>query len=321
MDKFKGILLCFMIALVSTGLGLWMPVIGSVMFSILIGIVLGNLNLHKSFQPGIKYSSKKLLQYAIILMGFTLSIRTVGSIGVSSLPLTLSTITIALIFSYFVGRYMRIASRISTLIGVGTAICGGSAIAATSPIIKAKDEEIAFSISTIFLFNIVAVFLFPFLGHLFNMSQVGFGYFAGSAINDTSSVVAAGYTYGTEAGDTATIVKLVRALMIVPICFIIAWITSKQDRNMKLSKVFPWFILYFLLASLFVSIVPIPKSWMMVIKTLSTFLISMALAGIGLSVNINTFKKIGIKPVILGALTWFIVAVSSMIILHVIHIW
>lgn len=321
MDKFKGILLCFMIALVSTGLGLWMPVIGSVMFSILIGIVLGNLNLHKSFEPGIKYSSKKLLQYAIILMGFTLSIRTVGSIGVSSLPLTLSTITIALIFSYFVGRYMRIAPRISTLIGVGTAICGGSAIAATSPIIKAKDEEIAFSISTIFLFNIVAVFLFPFLGHLFNMSQVGFGYFAGSAINDTSSVVAAGYTYGTEAGDTATIVKLVRALMIVPICFIIAWITSKQDRNMKLSKVFPWFILYFLLASLFVSIVPIPKSWMMVIKALSTFLISMALAGIGLSVNINTFKKIGIKPVILGALTWFIVAVSSMIILHVIHIW
>ncbi len=318
--KVKGVFLCLLIALIATYLGYIFPLVGSMIFSIIIGIIIGNLINTAPYEEGIKYSGKKLLQYGIILMGFTLSFKAALSLGASSFPLIITSIAAALSVGVLVGKLFGVNQRLSTLIGVGTAICGGSAIAAVSPIIKAKDEEIAFSIATIFLFNIIAVFVFPTVGHWLQFSDTGFGYFAGTAINDTSSVVAAGYAFSEDAGDTATVVKLVRALMIVPICLIFALLQAGQS-SVNLKKVFPWFILYFFIASIVASIIPIPEYITSYIKTLSTFLMSTALAGIGMTVDIRKFFKVGIKPLALGAITWMVVIVMSLVMQQVLHIW
>lgn len=319
----KGLTLTICIAACATLLGHFVPIIGAAVFSILLGIVVRVVfPINASFNPGIRFSSKKLLQWGIILMGFTLSFRSAIQLGFHSLPIILTTITIALLCGWLVGRMLHIPDKMSTLIGVGTAICGGSAIAAASPILEADEEEIAFSISTIFMFNIIAVFLFPMLGTVMHMTDIGFGYFAGTAINDTSSVVAAGYTFSKEAGDTATVVKLVRAMMIVPVCLLLAGLRfGKNRQNIQLKKIFPWFILYFFIATVLVSVVPLSDAVTLWIKNISSFIIAVALAGIGLSVDLRSFRTIGLKPVILGAVTWFVVAVVSLIMQQILGIW
>lgn len=322
--KRHGVILCSIIAVIATLLGQLFPIIGGIIFSIILGIIISNaIKLPDKYQPGIKFASKKILQYAIIVMGLTLNLRVVIEMGLSSLPITLTTITAALLTSIWLGKVMNIGENIRTLIGVGTAICGGSAIAAASPIVDAKEDEVAFSLSTIFLFNIIAVFIFPVIGHTIGLSDIGFGHFAGTAINDTSSVVAAGYAYSETAGDTATIVKLVRALMIIPVCLILVMIQLKKSEKKAFSikKVFPWFILYFFLASVVTSIINLPEAIISYIKMLSTFMISIAMAGIGLSVSIRQFRTIGIKPVLLGASVWFVVACISLIMQWLLHIW
>ncbi|WP_419743920.1 YeiH family protein [Macrococcoides bohemicum] len=322
--KRHGVILCSIIAVIATLLGQLFPIIGGIIFSIILGIIISNaIKLPDQYQPGIKFASKKILQYAIIVMGFTLNLRVVVEMGLSSLPITLTTITVALLTSVWLGKVMNIGENIRTLIGVGTAICGGSAIAAASPIVDAKEDEVAFSLSTIFLFNIIAVFIFPVIGHTIGLSDIGFGHFAGTAINDTSSVVAAGYAYSETAGDTATIIKLVRALMIIPVCLILVMVQLKKSekRAFSIKKVFPWFILYFFLASVVTSIINLPEAIISYIKMLSTFMISIAMAGIGLSVSIKQFRSIGIKPVLLGASVWFVVAGISLIMQWLLNIW
>lgn len=322
--KWYGVFLCSIIAVIATLLGQMFPIIGGIIFSIILGIIISNaIKLPDQYQPGIKFASKKILQHAIIVMGFTLNLRVVVAMGLSSLPITLTTITAALLTSLWLGKVMNIGENIRTLIGVGTAICGGSAIAAASPIVDAKEDEVAFSLSTIFLFNIIAVFIFPVIGHTIGLSDIGFGHFAGTAINDTSSVVAAGYAYSETAGDTATIVKLVRALMIIPVCLLLVMVQLKKSEKKAFSikKVFPWFILYFFLASVVTSIINLPEAIISYIKMLSTFMISIAMAGIGLSVSIKQFRTIGIKPVLLGASVWFVVAGISLIMQWLLNIW
>ena len=207
---------------------------------------------------------------------------------------------------------------LTILIGFGTAICGGSAIAAASPILEAEEEDIALSISTIFFFNILAVFIFPFLGHLMQMSDGYFGTWAVTAINDTASVVAAGYTYSQAAGDLATIVKLSRALMIVPACLIFAGYRYVRDKRsaqkVDLKKIFPWFILWFVMASVVSSLGIFPSNLVPYTKLLSQWLMAMALAGIGAKVSFKQFKEAGAGPLLTGAFAWFCVAVSSLII-------
>ncbi|MBM7636265.1 YeiH family protein [Streptococcus saliviloxodontae] len=317
-QKKSGLLLAGILAIIAMFLGEIFPLIGSSVFAILLGILLNNtVGVKDVWQPGLAYSGKKLLQYAIICLGFTMSIGKVSQVGLSSLQITLLTIAVSFLVSSFIGKWLGLGGHLKTLIGFGTAICGGSAIAAASPILDADDDEVALSISTIFLFNIIAVFLFPILGHMMGMSDFDFGLWAGTAINDTSSVVAAGYAYSQGAGDIATIVKLARALMIVPACLILAFVVYRQSRREKgdfsFKQVFPWFILWFLLASIFSSLVSLP-SWMTLgIKYLSQFLMAMALAGIGSKVSYQQFKSAGLKPVLTGLVTWFAVAVSSLI--------
>ena len=314
-----GVLLSFGIAAVSIFLGGLLPLIGSSVLAIVFGIVLNNsMKLPAMFQEGLSYSGKKLLQYSIIFLGFSMSIGQVSETGISSLRISLITILIAFLAAYLAGRFFKMNRVLTILIGFGTAICGGSAIAAASPILEADEEEIALSISTIFFFNILAVFIFPFLGHLLQMSDAFFGTWAGTAINDTSSVVAAGYTYSSSAGDLATIVKLSRALMIVPACLIFAayrYIKSKQSaQKTNLKQIFPWFIAWFVLASLISSLGFLPAAVIPYTKFISQWLMAMALAAIGAKVSFKQFKQAGAAPLLTGAFAWFCVAVSSLII-------
>ena len=314
-----GVLLSFGIAAVSIFLGGLLPLIGSSVLAIVFGIVLNNsMKLPAAFQEGLSYSGKKLLQYSIIFLGFSMSIGQVSETGLSSLRISLITILIAFLAAYLAGRFFKMNRVLTILIGFGTAICGGSAIAAASPILEADEEEIALSISTIFFFNILAVFIFPFLGHLLQMSDAFFGTWAGTAINDTSSVVAAGYTYSPSAGDLATIVKLSRALMIVPACLIFAayrYIKSKQSaQKTNLKQIFPWFIAWFVLASLVSSLGFLPAAVIPYTKFISQWLMAMALAAIGAKVSFKQFKQAGAAPLLTGAFAWFCVAVSSLII-------
>ena len=314
-----GILLSFGIAAVSIFLGGLLPLIGSSVLAIVFGIVLNNsMKLPAVFQEGLSYSGKKLLQYSIIFLGFSMSIGQVSETGISSLRISLITILIAFLAAYLAGRFFKMNRVLTILIGFGTAICGGSAIAAASPILEADEEEIALSISTIFFFNILAVFIFPFLGHLLQMSDTFFGTWAGTAINDTSSVVAAGYTYSQSAGDLATIVKLSRALMIVPACLLFAayrYIKSKQSaQKTNLKQIFPWFIAWFVLASLISSLGFLPAAVIPYTKFISQWLMAMALAAIGAKVSFKQFKQAGAAPLLTGAFAWFCVAVSSLII-------
>ena len=314
-----GILLSFGIAAVSIFLGGLLPLIGSSVLAIVFGIVLNNsMKLPAVFQEGLSYSEKKLLQYSIIFLGFSMSIGQVSETGISSLRISLITILIAFLAAYLAGRFFKMNRVLTILIGFGTAICGGSAIAAASPILEADEEEIALSISTIFFFNILAVFIFPFLGHLLQMSDAFFGTWAGTAINDTSSVVAAGYTYSPSAGDLATIVKLSRALMIVPACLIFSayrYIKSKQSaQKTNLKQIFPWFIAWFVLASLISSLGFLPAAVIPYTKFISQWLMAMALAAIGAKVSFKQFKQAGAAPLLTGAFAWFCVAVSSLII-------
>ena len=314
-----GILLSFGIAAVSIFLGGLLPLIGSSVLAIVFGIVLNNsMKLPAAFKEGLSYSGKKLLQYSIIFLGFSMSIGRVSETGISSLRISLITILIAFLAAYLAGRFFKMNRVLTILIGFGTAICGGSAIAAASPILEADEEEIALSISTIFFFNILAVFIFPFLGHLLQMSDTFFGTWAGTAINDTSSVVAAGYTYSSSAGDLATIVKLSRALMIVPACLIFAayrYIQSKQSaQKTNLKQIFPWFIAWFVLASLVSSLGFLPAAVIPYTKFISQWLMAMALAAIGAKVSFKQFKQAGAAPLLTGAFAWFCVAVSSLII-------
>jgi len=232
------------------------------------------------------------------------------------------TLSAAFLTAYLVGRVLKLPGNTTTMVGVGTSICGGSAIAATAPVIKAKDEEVARAISTIFLFNIIAVFVFPTLGRMVGLSDTGFGMWAGTAINDTSSVVAAGTSWSAVAGNNvalnfATIVKLTRTLMIVPITLVLAIYMARKSKrsgtgDFEFKKVFPWFVLFFILAAVINSIPGFPGWISGNLAWIGTFMIIMAMAAIGLSTNLKSLISSGPKPIMLGLCCWIVVAVVSL---------
>lgn len=317
MSKIKnnalGVILCFFIALIAYYLGKQLPLIGGPVFAILMGMIITFFIKDKSkVQSGITYTSKKILQYAVILLGFGMNLGDIVKTGSSSLPIIISTITISLVVSYILCKTLKIPSKISTLIGVGSSICGGSAIAATAPVIDANDEEIAQAISVIFLFNILAALIFPTLGGMIGISDNGFGLFAGSAVNDTSSVTATATAWdgihGSNTLDQATIVKLTRTLAIIPITLVLAIKRTrdagKDKNNFNLKKIFPFFILFFVLASIITTIFNLPPDIISLLKNLSKFFIVMAMAAIGLNTNIVKLIKSGGKPIFMGFCCW-----------------
>ncbi len=316
-DRLPGIALAVIVAVPAWLLGKAVPIIGSPVIGIIFGMLLAFWKRPVYFNSGIQYTSKKLLQYSIILLGFDMNLFNVFKVGRQTLVLMVFTLTAGFITAFAAGRLLKLSGNTKTLIGVGSAICGGSAIAAAAPVIHASDEEVAHSISTIFLFNVIAAFLFPFLGHVFGMSDQSFGLWAGTAINDTSSVVAAGYSFSNAAGNLAVIVKLTRTLMIVPITLALAFYTSNkssesQKGSYSIVKIFPWFVLGFVAASVINTFVSLPVGMSGFLAQAGKFVIVMAMVSIGLNTNIVKLVKSGAKPILLGFICWVALAVTSL---------
>jgi len=319
MSFFIGIVISGIIAIIAYMLGNRYEIIGAPVFAIIIGIAYSNLwGVKIEYMAGVGFAAKKILQWSIVVLGASLSFGQVWQTGKQSIVVMLVTLTVAIVTAYLAGKLFRISGKLTSLIGVGTAICGGSAIAAISPIVEADDEEMAYAISTIFLFNVMAAVLFPLLGHLLSMSSDAFGLWAGTAINDTSSVVAAGYSYSKSAGDYATIVKLARTTMIIPAAVIFSIGMNKRRKgsgsSVSWNKVFPFFIIGFILASLLNTMGIIPEAYAIKAHGLGKFMITIALAAVGLKTDFRKIITTGVKPLFLGLIVWASVAVTSLLV-------
>lgn len=331
--NFKGIVLCLAISIPSYFLGIAFPVIGGSVFSIIIGIIVGCfIKKKETFESGVKFTSKKILQYAVILLGFGMNLGVVAEVGKQSLPIIISTISVSLVISFVLCKFMKIPEKVSILVGVGSSICGGSAIAATAPVVDADDDEIACAISVVFLFNIIAALSFPSIGNLLGMSNEGFGIFAGTAINDTSSVTSATSVWdslhkGADTLEIGAVVKMTRTLAIIPITFVLSIIKKKNsdEKSVSVKKIFPFFVIYFLIASFIttvcVSVFNVNMEVFLIFKKLSKFFIIMAMGAIGFNTDIVKLVKSGVKPIFMGFCCWIGVAFTSIIMQKILNIW
>lgn len=339
-----GIGVCVLIAAAATALaslsvgGFSLEIIGAPVFAILLGMIISlifpKFAAAGSLRSGIKFTSKKILQWAVIILGFSLDLGMILEVGSKSLPVIVSTITVSLLMGILLRKPLGLNKKTACLIGVGSSICGGSAIAATAPVIDADDDEVAQSISVIFLFNVLAALIFPMLGHGIGLGSEGFAVFAGTAVNDTSSVTAAASTaegiYGVDGILSAAVtVKLTRTLAIIPITLCLALYRASRAKrsggsasSFSLKKIFPFFILFFAAASVITTIVgAMPESgftefysesfvgWA---KWLAKFFIAMAMCAIGLNTNLIELVKKGKKPIILGLCCWIAITAVSL---------
>lgn len=340
METFKkylpGMLLCLLIAVPAYVLGRSFPLIGGPVIAILTGMLICSFyEVRGKVVAGIKYTSKKILQYAVVLLGFGLDLGVVLSTGRESLPVIIVTISASLVTAFVLCKVLHLPSKICTLIGVGSSICGGSAIAAAAPVIKADDNEIAQALAVVFFFNVVAALIFPWFGSFLGMphdAQI-FGIFAGTAVNDTSSVTAAASTWdsmwglGSETLDKAVTVKLTRTLAIIPICvglsFIFAGSLISKDKTQRtdwsfrrILKMIPSFIVLFVIASLITTvstrILGISPAVFACFKEVSIFMIVTAMAAVGLNCSLIKLIKTGAKPIFLGFCCWSAITFSCL---------
>jgi uncharacterized integral membrane protein (TIGR00698 family) len=309
------------LAVVATLLGARLPLVGAPVFAILMGVAIAAWRAPSPlFAPGVAFCSKALLQWSIVLLGAQLSLSEIARGGAASLPVMLGTFAIVLTLAYFAGRALGLDRDLRRLLAIGTAICGGSAIAALASVIDVDRSDVAYALGTVFLFNVVAVLTFPALGHAMALSQNAFGLWAGTAINDTSSVVAAAFAYGQSAGSAAVVVKLTRTLLIVPLVVFYAWKTivsrGSEGRRVQWMAVLPWFILWFLVAAALNTTGVIPSAWHEPLQRVALFTIVVALAGVGLSSDVERVKSAGLRPLALGAILWMAIVLGSLAIAH-----
>ena len=327
-----GILLSACIAFIACFIEslLPIPLIGSAVIAMFIGMILNRFLCNtKVFASGLKFTSKKILKFAIILLGLSLNINTILNVGKMSLTVMIFTLLTCFGGGYFIGKALGLNWKLSNLISAGTGICGGSAIAAIAPTIDADDNDIAYAMSATFLFDMAMIVLFPIMGRALGMTDEAFGIWAGTAVNDTSSVVATGYAFSEGAGDYATMVKLTRTLSIIPTVIIFAFVQLRLKRkeakanaqdggelkaNFSIAKIFPWFILGFLAMSGIASIFPIPADVVSTTKSVSKFLMVCALSAIGLNTSFSNMKKSGIRPMIHGFIISALVVVVALLV-------
>lgn len=250
---------------------------------------------------------KKLLQYSIVGLGFGINLNTAIEAGSQGFLFTVSTIALVMIFGLFLAKILKIDKTIAQLISAGTAICGGSAIAAVAPILKANSKQTSVALGIVFVLNAVALFIFPEIGHFFNLSQNQFGIWSAIAIHDTSSVVGAASKYGNEALQIATTVKLARALWIIPLAFLIS-IFTKSEGKIKI----PYFIGFFVLAILAGTYLPFLQNFNSIISEISRDTLKVALFLIGAGLSLQNLKNIGIKPLLLGIILWIFISSISL---------
>ena len=301
--------------------------VGASVIALFIGMIINNFHTPgQTLKPGLTFTSKKILKFAIILLGASLSIGTILNVGKLSLTVMCFTLLTCFGGGFFIGKLLGLNWKLSNLISAGTGICGGSAIAAIAPVIDAEDTDIAYAMSATFLFDMAMILLFPIMGRWLNLSDMAYGLWAGTAVNDTSSVVAAGYAYSEAAGDFATMVKLTRTLSIIPTVIIFAFINThlKRKNNKNISdntvskanifSLFPWFILGFIGLALINSFNLIPSAVSSAAKEFSKFLMVAALAAIGLNTSFKDMKKSGIAPMVHGFIISTLVIIVAIVV-------
>lgn len=320
-----GLAAVIAIAAASWWLGAIVPVVGSAVFALLIGIALGNvIRPPAALRPGVDFTLKRLLRVAIVLFGAGLSFVEVVTLGGGSLLIIFTTIVLALVLTALFGRWLRAPSRLVNLIGVGTAICGATAIVTVGPIIEATEDETAFAVTTIFLFNMLALLIYPFLGHLLGTSDRVFGVWAGTAIHDTSSVLAASYTFSDAAGGVATVVKLTRTLMLVPLALLIGLLQSMRAgraseparSSLRFARIFPWFILWFVVAALLNTFGLLPPPAIRAGTAAGKFMIVMVMGAVGLGADLRRMAGIGVRPFLIGLFSSVLIAAVSLILIR-----
>lgn len=322
-----GVAICFAVAGVSILLEELIPggLLGASIIALFMGTIINSFFHPTWIKPALKFTSKKILKAAIILLGASLSVSTILSVGKMTFFVMIFTFTMCFGGGYFVRKLFGLNWKLSNLISAGTGICGGSAIAAIAPVIDADDKDIAFAMSSTFLFDMVMIALYPLMGKALGMSDIAYGIWAGTSVNDTASVVASGYAFSEAAGDFATMVKLTRTIAIIPTVLVFAWVgirmkkkemlASGDSKNVNMMKIIPWFIGGFLLLAIANSIGFIPAAVSGVMKTTSKFLMVTALAAIGLSTSITDFKKAGLKPMFYGITIDTLVTLTALVVI------
>ena len=306
-----GVAICFAVAAVSVLLEAVIPggLLGASIIALFMGTILNSFFHPKWIKPALKFTSKRILKLAIILLGASLSMATVVSVGGQTFFVMIFTFAMCFGGGYFVRKLFGLNWKLGNLISAGTGICGGSAIAAIAPVIDADDKDIAFAMSSTFLFDMVMIALYPLMGKALGMNDIAYGIWAGTSVNDTASVVASGYAFSEAAGDFATMVKLTRTIAIIPTVLVFAWVGTRIKKKelqaqsggkVNILKIVPWFICGFLALAAANSLGWIPANVSALLKTASKFLMVTALAAIGLNTSLLDFKKAGLRPMFYG---------------------
>ncbi len=322
-----GVAICFAVAGLSVFLEDIIPgdLLGASIIALFMGTIINSFFHPSWIQPALKFSSKRILKVAIILLGASLSIDTIMSVGKMTFFVMIFTFAMCFGGGYVVRKFFGLNWKLSNLISAGTGICGGSAVAAIAPVIDADDKDVAFAMSSTFLFDMVMVALYPLMGAALGMSDIAYGVWAGTSVNDTASVVASGYAFSEVAGDFATMVKLTRTIAIIPTVLVFAYISTRikqkelqaanNGQKVNLVKIIPWFIGGFLLLAVLNSVGWIPAVASGVMKSASKFLMVTALAAIGLGTSITDFKKAGLKPMFYGITIDTLVTVTALVVI------
>lgn len=318
-----GLALAMLIAVIAKYIEGLLPIhiIGASVIALILGMVINAFWKPDYLKPGLKFTSKKVLKLAIILLGASLSINVILSVGKMSLMVMIFTLLTCFGGGYFIGRALGLNWKLSNLISAGTGICGGSAIAAIAPVIDAEDKDIAYAMSATFLFDMAMIILFPIMGRALGLTDIAYGLWAGTAVNDTSSVVAAGYAFSEGAGDFATMVKLTRTLSIIPTVLIFAFVNlrlkaknnlaSTGEKKINIWGLFPWFIVGFVSLAALNSLGLIPENISAAAKDVSKFLMVSALAAIGLGTSFKEVRKSGFAPMMHGFIISALVVVVA----------
>lgn len=322
-----GIAICMAVAVLSIMLEKLIPgeLLGSSIIALFMGTIINSFFHPAWIKPSLKFTSKRILKVAIILLGASLSVGTIMSVGKMTFFVMLFTFAMCFGGGYFIRKIFGLNWKLSNLISAGTGICGGSAVAAIAPVIDADDKDIAFALSSTFLFDMVMIALYPIMGRALGMTDIAYGIWAGTSVNDTASVVASGYAFSEAAGDFATMVKLTRTIAIIPTVLVFAYIGIRMKRKelqtvsggskVNIIKIVPWFIGGFLALAIANSVGFIPAEISTVMKSVSKFLMVTALAAIGLGTSISDFKKAGLSPMFYGITIDTLVTLTALVVI------
>ena len=322
-----GVAICFAVAGLSVLVEKLIPgeLLGASIVALFMGTIINSFFHPTWMKPALKFTSKKVLKVAIVLLGGSLSVNTILSVGKMTFFVMIFTFAMCFGGGYFIRKLFGLNWKLSNLISAGTGICGGSAVAAIAPVIDADDKDIAFAMSSTFLFDMVMIALYPLMGKALGMTDIAYGIWAGTSVNDTASVVASGYAFSEAAGDFATMVKLTRTIAIIPTVLVFAYIGTRikqkelkaanKGQKVNLMKIIPWFIGGFLLLAILSSVGCIPIAVSGIMKSTSKFLMVSALAAIGLGTSITDFKKAGLAPMFYGITIDTLVTLTALVVI------